>query len=109
MSATRPSPHVRTQRRPLQSSLPGHLRKPSVRVSAYLNYTLSDYHETGGYRFEFTETPQPTNGTSSDLRWCDWVAISLSNDKKIPFFNPFAPVLKRDATIENAKKLLGQQ
>ncbi len=50
---------------------------------------------------------QPTNDTSVELRWCDWIAWSLANGKHIPFFNPFAPIEKRDEAIQNAKELLG--
>jgi hypothetical protein len=51
---------------------------------------------------------QITNGTSAELRWCDWIALSLANGKHIPAFNPFAPVAERDEVIEKAKMLLEQ-
>ena len=50
---------------------------------------------------------QITNGTSVELRWCDWIALSLASGKHIPPFNPFAPVEKRDNAIEEAEKMLG--
>jgi hypothetical protein len=37
----------------------------------------------------------------------DW-AWSLSNAKRIPLFNPFAPVEKRDQSIQNAKAWLAR-
>jgi hypothetical protein len=74
-----------------------------------IDYTITNY-QSGGYgAVVFPSGVQPTNGTTSDLRWCDWVAFSLSQAKRIPFFDPFAPVVERDATIESAKKLLGPQ
>ena len=73
-----------------------------------IDYAITNY-QSGGYgAVAFPSGTQPTNGTSSELRWCDWIAFSLSQAKRIPFFDPFAAVAERDAVIENAKKLLGQ-
>ena len=73
-----------------------------------IDYAITNY-QSGGYgAVAFPSGAQPTNGTTSELRWCDWIAFSLSQAKRIPFFNPFAPVVDRDAAIENARKLLGQ-
>jgi hypothetical protein len=60
----------------------------------------------GSRSVAFPEDEQPASGTRVEIRWCDWVAFSLSNGKHIPFFNPFAPVEKRDEAIEKAKRLL---
>jgi hypothetical protein len=38
-----------------------------------------------------------------EMRQCDWTAWSLSNAKQITFFNPFAPVQKRNEAISKAK------
>jgi hypothetical protein len=61
---------------------------------------------SGGFSYTFPESSQTTNGTSAELRWCDWIALSLANGKYIPPFNPFAPAEKRNATIETAKQSL---
>lgn len=67
-----------------------------------ISYSLKDFG--GGTRgFPWPETEQPAIGTKVDIRQCDWIAFSLSNAKRIPFFNPFAPVEKRDEAIKNAK------
>jgi hypothetical protein len=44
---------------------------------------------------------------------CDAVVCLCSQTgyfhfKRIPFFDPFASMVERDAAIENAKKILGQ-
>jgi hypothetical protein len=52
---------------------------------------------------------QTTNRTSVELRWCDWMALSLASGKHIPPFNPFVPVEKRDNAIEKAKTMLEQR
>jgi hypothetical protein len=49
---------------------------------------------------------RPVAGTKSQLRWCDCIAWSLSREKQIPPFDPFAPVEKRDEVIRQAKALL---
>ena len=64
---------------------------------------------SGGRTLAFPEGESPADGTKTALRWCDWIAFQLSNKNKIPFFNPFASIEKRDEAIENAKNLLGQQ
>lgn len=61
---------------------------------------------SGGFSYTFPEAGQTTNSTSAELRWCDWIALSLANGKHIPPFNPFAPVEKRNDAIEAAKKIL---
>jgi hypothetical protein len=62
----------------------------------------------GSFDYTFPESQQITNGTNTELRWCDWVAISLSNGKHISFapFNPFAAVARRDEAIANMKARL---
>jgi hypothetical protein len=74
-----------------------------------IDYSMTNY-QSGGYgAVAFPSGTQPTNGTTSELRWCDWIAFSLSQAKRIPFFDPFASMMERDAAIENAKKILGQR
>jgi hypothetical protein len=80
----------------------------SWQSSGSVNYTLNDLHENVGFVYYFPESNQTTNGTSVELRWCDWFALSLASGKHIPPFNPFVPVEKRDAALENIKKLLRQ-
>jgi hypothetical protein len=76
--------------------------------SGEIYYEIANY-ENGGYgAISFPEGQQPKNGATSEMRWCDWIAFSLSKDKQIPFFNPFAPVEIRDAEIDTDKALLGQ-
>jgi hypothetical protein len=72
-----------------------------------ISYSLKDFG--GGSRgFPWPEAEQPAIGTKVDVRQCDWIAFSLSNAKRIPFFNPFASVEKRDEAIKNAKAALSK-
>lgn len=74
--------------------------------SGQLSYAITNY-QSGSYgAISFPAGEQPANGAGSEMRWCDWIAFSLSNNKQIPFFNPFAPVEKRDAAIAEARKML---
>lgn len=67
-----------------------------------VSYNLKDFG--GGSRgFPWPEGENPAVGTKVEIRHCDWIAWSLSNAKRIPFFNPFEPVEKRDEAIKNAK------
>jgi hypothetical protein len=68
---------------------------------------ITNYQSGSRGIITFPSGTQPTNGTTSELRWCDWIAFSLSQSKHFPFFNPFAPVVERDAMIKNAKNVLG--
>jgi len=61
---------------------------------------------SGSRGLALPEGERPATRTETDLRWCDWIAWSLFNAKQIPFFNPFAPVEKRDDIIRDAKALL---
>lgn len=58
---------------------------------------------SGGFHFVWPEAESPADGTKAEIRRCDWVAWSLSKSKQIPFFNPFAPIEKRDEAIDLAK------
>lgn len=70
-----------------------------------VSYNLKEFG--GGTRgFPWPESEPPTIGTKVEVRQCDWIAWSLSNAKRIPFFNPFAPVEKRDQAIANAQAVL---
>jgi hypothetical protein len=70
-----------------------------------ISYQLTN-HMSGSRGANFPEESRPANGTKADLRWCDWIAWLLSNSKQVPFFNPFAPVEKRDEEIMGIKALL---
>ena len=75
------------------------------RVPNMVDYQITNYL-TGSCGLEISEGDRPGDGTKTELRWCDWIAWSLSDGKHIPFFNPFAPIEKRDEAIQNAKRLL---
>lgn len=84
------------------------------RDSRYLSYDSHYFPKpiqniSGGFMYSFPESDQTTNGTSAELRWCDWIALSLATGKHISSFNPFAPVEKRDKAIEAVKKSLQQR
>lgn len=79
------------------------------RGSGQISYEITNYQSGSRGAISFPTSEQPTNGTASEMRWCDWMAFSLSNGKHIPFFNPFADVKKRDQEIESAKALLEQK
>jgi hypothetical protein len=64
---------------------------------------------SGSRGVAFPEGNHPANGTKTELRWCDWIAWSLSNSKQIPFFNPFASIEQRDEAIASARNLLEQR
>lgn len=77
------------------------------RGSGVLSYQLTD-HQSGTYSAMSLEGETPADGATVDLRWCDWIAFSLSVAKSPPFFNPFAPTDKRDEHIRNAITSLKQ-
>ena len=52
---------------------------------------------------------QTTDGAGAELRWCDWIALSLASGKHIPPFDPFVPVERRDTAIDEAKTMLEQR
>jgi hypothetical protein len=74
--------------------------------------------DTNGYiRFKFPNSSgsvicmfpgssQLTNGTKTDIRQCDWRAIELAGRKEFEPFNPFAPVARRDETLQKFKACL---
>ncbi len=67
-----------------------------------ITYSLKDFG--GGSRgFPWPPATAPAIGTKAEIRHCDWIAFSLSNAKRIPFFNPFAPIEERDEAIRNAR------
>jgi hypothetical protein len=73
-----------------------------------INYSVNDLHMSGSFMYSFPESNQTTDGTNAELRWCDWIALSLANGKYIPPFNPFASAEKRDAVLVNIKTSLRQ-
>ncbi|MCX8092160.1 MAG: hypothetical protein N3I86_14705 [Verrucomicrobiae bacterium] len=49
---------------------------------------------------------RPLSGNNAALRWCDWIAWSLSRIDQIPSFDPLAPFEERDRRIEQARAIL---
>lgn len=76
----------------------------SAGAGGAIAYNLSN--STGGFQVAWPDAQSPADGTKVEVRRCDWVAWSLSQSKQIPFFNPFAPMEKRDEAIKNAKAVL---
>jgi hypothetical protein len=70
-------------------------------IGMNINYSVTG--SSGGYHFDWPDAESPTNGTKVQIRYCDWIAWKLSKSKQISFFNPFAPIEKRDEAIKNAK------
>ena len=70
-----------------------------------ISYNLKE-GGSGSRGFLWPESEPPAIGTKIEVRQCDWIAWLLSNAKQIPFFNPFAPVEKRDEEIAKAKAAL---
>ncbi len=73
-----------------------------------ISFEITNYM-SGSQGIALPADNQPTNGTSVELRWCDWIALSLASGKHIPPFNPFVPVEKRDDAIAEAKTMLEQR
>jgi hypothetical protein len=71
--------------------------------SGMLNYSMSN--QRGSFMYPLSEALHTTNGTSAELRWCDWIALAISNGKHSPLppYNPFAPVAKRDEALSKFK------
>jgi hypothetical protein len=79
----------------------------SWRGNNYLDY--KNTNSSGGFGFAFPEKQSPTDGTSAQIRWCDWIAILLANEKHIPFFDPSSKIEKRDAEIKAAQDKLREK
>jgi hypothetical protein len=69
-----------------------------------ISYNLSN--SSGGFQVTWPNGESPADGTKVEVRRCDWIGWSLSQSKQIDFFNPFAPIEKRDEAIKNAKTRL---
>ncbi len=69
-----------------------------------LSYQLTNpVPVSGSFMPTLPEAEQPAAGSKAELRWCDWIALSLANAKQIAAFNPFAPLAQRDAVIQLAQ------
>jgi hypothetical protein len=79
----------------------------SWQATGMVSYSMSNYWR-GNFGYAFPEAGQTSDGASAELRWGDWIALSLSQAKIIPPFNPFAPVDKRDPPIRKAQETLAQ-
>jgi hypothetical protein len=68
----------------------------------YIEYNLVEQHQGGSFGVTLPDNLSITNGTSTTIRWCDWIALALANGKHIDLFNPFAPPTQRDQAISKA-------
>jgi hypothetical protein len=72
-----------------------------------LGFQLTNrFHMGGSRQSSLPETNRPNGHAQTELRWCDWIALSLSEQKRIPPFNPFAPVDQRDLALAEAREKL---
>jgi hypothetical protein len=79
------------------------------RSPSWVSFTLTNQvSQNLGRTLALPDNEQPVAGGKAELRWCDWIAVSLAHAKQIPPFNPFAPVEERDAAIVEAKRALTQ-
>jgi hypothetical protein len=79
------------------------------RAPNYASLTLTNQaNQTTGRTLDLPEGERPVAGAKAELRWCDWIALSLAHVKQIPPFNPFAPIASRDAAIVDAQTSLVQ-
>ncbi|MCL4788070.1 MAG: hypothetical protein KJ070_14960 [Verrucomicrobia bacterium] len=75
----------------------------------WVSFTLTNQvSQNLGRTLALPDNEQPVAGGKAELRWCDWIAVSLAQAKQIPPFNPFAPVEARDAAIAEAQRALTQ-
>jgi hypothetical protein len=79
------------------------------RASGELDCMFTNGESGAGYGAMSLEGGPPADGATSDLRWCDWIELSLSLAKEPPFFNPFTSMKKRDEAIGKTKACLLQQ
>ena len=81
----------------------------SWQTNGMVNFSVNNLHMCGSFIYSFPNSNKTINGTSTELRWCDWTALSLATGKHIPPYDPFASVEKRNEALETIKKLLGQK
>jgi hypothetical protein len=74
----------------------------------YVRYDLADLHQGGSFGITLPDNSPATNGVTATIRWCDWVALALANDKHLAPFDPFAPANQRDEALNKAKTRLRQ-
>jgi hypothetical protein len=71
------------------------LERPGI-----LGYTLTDLHQNGSFGVSLPASCPATNGSTTNIRWNDWVAIALGNRNTNFPFDPFVSVEKRDEIIK---------
>ena len=72
-----------------------------------LRFQITNRFNMGGSRqSSLSEANHPSDQVKAELRWCDWIALSLSEQKRIPPFNPFAPIDQRDLALAKARTKL---
>jgi hypothetical protein len=76
--------------------------------SGRVAYEMND-NWRGSFAYSFPEAAHTPNDSSAELRWCDWIALGLSNGKHIEPYNPFAPVAQRNERLEKIKSVLRQK
>ncbi len=72
----------------------------SLERSGYLQYKFADLRRSGGFGVTLPKTSLATNGSTADIRWCDWIALDLATQGQVEPFDPFAPQEQRDKAIQ---------
>jgi hypothetical protein len=45
----------------------------------YVRYNIADLNQSGSFGITLPEDLTATNGATAQIRWCDWIAISLAS------------------------------
>jgi hypothetical protein len=90
------------------------LARELEKTNAYGSFTWRapdaiEFKNAGNYaRYSVSamEGGPPGDGTTVEIRWCDWIELTLSLKQQPPFFNPFTSVESRNQQIQSARILL---
>lgn len=66
-----------------------------------VEYTITNLHQNGTFTYPLPAGGTFTNAAPVNIRWGDWIAISLASCKTNLSFNPFLPIEKRDQKIND--------
>jgi len=73
----------------------------TLRMPSTFEYTITNLNQNGFIAYSLPKGSSVTNSTIANIRWGDWIAISLASSKSNHPFDPFASIEKRDQKIHD--------
>jgi hypothetical protein len=74
----------------------------TLQLPGNVRYSVTNLNQSGMFGIILPTDTSATNGSTTVIRWNDWIALNLARGRHIAPIDPFAPAAQRDRSIRDA-------